>query len=145
MAGYLTDLGREKILNGNLILSSSTLKIALLNNSSNLSKATTYMSGLLSYELSGTGYVGGHNGSGRKLVDNKSYGTINNVAYLSCDDITWPGLGAGVVAAVVLIKEGGLSDDTDTLVIGVDVFPPVETTGGSWTYQVSSSGLISFA
>lgn len=70
------------------------------------------------FEISGTGYIDGFGGGGRKLLANKQLVEDDSFAVVRYifDDLSWLGLNAGIVGGIVLILESGTSDATSRLI-----------------------------
>lgn len=136
-------------MDGTLNLSTDTLKVMLVSSLYTADKDHTYVDMGGSYdpadaELSGTGYVKGWGGSGRKTLTNVSL-TLDNAndrVILDADDVVWNSINAGTASAAIVIKEGA-SNDTDSLLIAYfDSGFPVVTNGSDFTLKWSDSGVI---
>lgn len=135
------------LMNGQLNLLNDTIKVMLVNSSYAPDPDDDYVgnSGVASAEVSGTGYVGGYGGSGRKILTNKviTEDDTNDRAYFDADDVTWAGINAGTIAAAVLIKEGVTDDNTSLLIAYIDQGGfPVITNGGDLTIQWNTDGIL---
>lgn len=142
MALNLTDKARELLLSGSLNLTSDELHFILLNASFTLDKDFEDVADVNTWELSGTGYVGGFGGSGRKTVASKTFAhNVSHEAYMDCTDPVWSAINAGTIHAIGVFKLG--TADNDSLFVGAyTLAADVTTNGGDWTYQVAANGLI---
>lgn len=120
------------------------IKLVLLNTTYTFSNAHVW-SDLSSHEISGTGYVNGWGGSGRKaisaLTPAVSLDTANNRVLLDFTDPVWASLSAGDVGSAALIHEGA-ADDTTTLPLVFYDPANVTTAGGNLTLQVNATGAL---
>tara|TARA_R110002020_G_scaffold46539_5_gene132339 strand:+ start:380 stop:865 length:486 start_codon:yes stop_codon:yes gene_type:complete len=91
--------------------------------------------------VGGTGYVGGHGGSGRKFMnadifEDKSTNRVN-IGFKS--GVSWTGLAAGVtISAAALIKETGANDTNSKLIAYFDV-NDFATNGGTFSLLFNSA------
>lgn len=93
-----------------------TFKVMLLESGYTPDKTHEFVSDLVAFEASGTGYTGGFNGSGRKSVTGKT--RVIDDPYVVCgadDMLTWTALDLGTLVAGVIIKE--VTTDADSKVI----------------------------
>jgi hypothetical protein len=119
---------------GSLILTSATVKVMLVNNTYTPNQDDVNVSALSSAELSGTGYVGGFAGAGRKTLGSKSFAAdnANNQVTFAGANMTWTAINAGTAQAAVLIKEN--TTDADSILIAyLDAASPYVTNGGDMT------------
>lgn len=92
----------------------------------------------IDHELSGTGYVAGFGGAGRKVLASKTI-TIdkgNDRADFDCADILWSGIDAGTASEMIVIVEI-TSDALSWLISHHDTNFPVTTNGGDLTVNVA--------
>jgi hypothetical protein len=92
---------------------------------------------LASAEPNGTGYAGGHGGSGRKALTGKSI-TVNKAngrSEFDAADITWEGIDVGVIGGLALVLERGANDLATRAISFHDTNFPVTTNGGDLTVQ----------
>lgn len=95
-------------------------------------------------ELSGTGYVAGFGGAGRKTLGSKTITAdkTNDRAEFDCADVTWTAINAGTAAQATVMKEI-TNDPASKLIANIDTGGfPVVTNGGDLTFQVNAEGLI---
>jgi len=94
-------------------------------------------------ELSGTGYVGGFGGSGRKVIGTKTlaYDAANDRVVFDGGDVTWTAINAGTAAQATILKEGTANTNSPCL-CNVDAGGfPVTTNGGDLTIQWDAAGI----
>jgi hypothetical protein len=99
-----------------------------------------------SKELSGTGYVAGFGGSGRKTLASKTVtkDNTNDVAFFDAADVTWTAINAGTVAYAVVIKE--VTNDADSPILAtLTISPNIVTNGSDYTEQWAADGLFKIA
>lgn len=127
-------------------LAASTLKVMLVSSAYTPDADHDYVSSITggtSKELSGTGYVAGFGGSGRKTLASKTANqdNANNLGFLDAADVTWTAINAGTVAHAVIIKE--VTNDADSPIIAViTISPAIVTNGGDYTITWAADGLI---
>ncbi len=137
---------RALLLNGGIDLDTNTLKVILVGTSYTPDKDHNFVdsiTGGTSKELSGTGYTGGFNGSGRKTLASVAVtqDDTNDKAYLDAADVTWTAINAGTVAYAVVIKE--VTSDADSPIIAVvTISPNVVTNGGDYQIQWAADGIL---
>jgi len=107
--------GRRDVFDNTILLATDTLKVALLSNSYIPTPEHAFMSQISSTELSGTGYVGGFNGSGRLTLTEKSFALVNGRGQFTAGKMTWPAINAGSARYMVILKE--LTSDSDSRLI----------------------------
>jgi hypothetical protein len=134
----------ELLLTAGIDCDGDTLKAMLVNTSYTPDKDHSFVSSITggtSKELSGTGYVAGFGGSGRKTLTSKlvTRDDAADVAFLDAADPTWTGINAGTVGYVAIIKEGTSDADSPLLCI-IDVTDTV-TNGGDLTIQWAADGI----
>lgn len=145
MSLVMTDLARQKVLEGDLDLKNDTLKYILLGVGYTFDKDDEYVADVVANELSGTGYTGGFAGSGRKEVPTRTAGHngTSHKAYLDCADSTWTALDAGTIGTVGVWKPG--TSDADSLFVGAMDITDKVTNGDDWTLQIHADGLFTLA
>jgi hypothetical protein len=134
MASGWYNSGKRGVLDGTINLTSDTIKVMLVNASYTPNADHDFVDDVNANELSGTGYTGGFNGSGRKTVANKAFSTdtANDRAEFTFDALTWTAINAGVAAYALIIKE--ITNDAGSRLIGwLDISPDVTTNGGDFT------------
>lgn len=100
------------------------------------------------FEVSGTGYVGGYEGSGRRTLENVSV-VIDEATFrvrLFGDDLTWSLINVGVIGGVILLAEIANTDDNKSLLIGftnVGGFP-IPSDGGDLQVRWNVNGILAF-
>ncbi len=130
--------GKRDILDGTIDLVNDTIK-AVLVTSSYTPDADHAFASSLSNELSGTGYAGGYNGSGRKTLGTKAFATdtSGDFAKFSAADIVWTAINAGSPKYLVLVKE--ITNDAATRLIGWLDLGTVSTNGGDLTLTADAT------
>jgi hypothetical protein len=99
------------------------------------------------FEVAGTGYIGGHGGTGRLTITNVSVvrdtGTFRIRVF--GDDMLWSHINVGTVGGILVIREG-TADDTDSLLIGYtnEGGFPVTTDGGELQVRWHVGGILAF-
>lgn len=133
--------GKAEIANGGTDYLTGTIKVMLVT--------ATYVFNVdhntvsqITNELSGTGYVGGFQGSGRKLLASKAVtqDDVNNRAEFDAADVTWTAINAGVAAAAVMFRE--LTSDALSPLLAYLDFTGVTTNGGDLTLQWNAEGIL---
>lgn len=128
-------------------LDGDTIKIGLSSSTHVPNKDDTFLDDagaddFVDGEFNGTGYTGGHGGSGRKTLANKSVADdlTNDRAKFDADDPTaWTGFNAGTIAQATILKEitGGTASPC---IINLD-FPDVNPNGNDFTIQFHADGI----
>ena len=134
--------GKFSVMNGSVALLTDTIKVMLVNSSASFNADHNFVSDISANELSGTGYVGGFNGSGRKTLAGKTIteDDANDRAEFDANDVSWLAISAGTAAAAVLIKE--VTSDADSLLIAYLDFSDLVTNGGDMTLQWDAEGIL---
>jgi hypothetical protein len=137
MAWYTN--GKASLLNGSLDLLSDTIKVLLVDADYVFDASHSFASQVNSWELSGTGYIGGFGGSGRKILSGKAV-VEGASSYFDANDLPWIDIQAGITAGAVLLKER--ATDADSPLVAFVPFPAISTTGGDLTIQWSATGIL---
>ena len=123
MADFIYDLARYRIWTQDLDLIVLPIKMMLVSPDYVPTRThTTVDDGTITcpseFEVTGTGYVSGFGGSGRKLLANKSFvnDTTGHKTRFFFDTLSWTGLNVGLVGGAILITEEGTSDLTAQLI-----------------------------
>lgn len=134
MASGWFNSGKRDVFDGTIDLVNDTIKIMLVNASYTPNPDHDFVDDVNANELSGTGYTGGFNGSGRKTLAGKAFSTdnSNDRAEFTSSAITWSAINAGVAAYAILIKEI-TNDGASRLIAWLDISPDVTTNGGDLT------------
>jgi hypothetical protein len=140
---------KKRILDGNISLSSDTLKVMLVTSTYTPNVDDDFVdaggaSDPLDAEIAVTGYTGGWSGSGRKTLASKTFTEDDtaNEGYMDAADVTWVGLAAGAtIVGAILIKEG-VSDDTTSELIAYFDITDTATDGNDITLQWHATGLL---
>lgn len=97
-------------------------------------------------ELSGTGYTGGFGGSGRKaLTASVVQDDANDRAELDAVDISWTAINAGIIGALIVIRE--VTSDADSIPIAyIDNAAqlPLTTNGSDVNVVWNAEGVLQF-
>lgn len=151
MADLTYNLARRKLLDGTLDLTSDTIKVMLVTSSYVADKDNDFVdeggaNDPVDHELSGTGYVAGYGGAGRKTLSNKAFETDDTNDRGEFDDtvdVTWSSINAGTAAAAIIFR-AGTADDTDALLIAyIDSGGfPIVTNGGDLTISWNAEGIL---
>lgn len=134
MASGVYNSFKRDILDGTIDLANDTIKVMLVNASYVPDADHDFVSDVSANELSGTGYIGGFAGSGRKTIANKAFSTdlVNDRSEFTFDPVTWTAIDAGTAAYAILVKEI-TNDAASRLVAWLDLSPDVVTNGGDFT------------
>ncbi len=137
--------------NGTIDLLTDTIKVMLVGSTYTATADDSFVSPTIvaGQELSGTGYVGGYAGSGRKTLSSKviTRDDTNDRAEFSAAPVTWTSINAGTIAAAVIIRERAATGDTMSELIGyvnTGGFPVV-TNGGDFTITWNVEGILQLA
>lgn len=142
MSSILTNKGLYMILSGDVDLRDDTIKVMLISSAYVTPLATVnFVSDISANELTGTGYVAGFGGSGRRALASKTLteDDTNGVAVFDAADLTWTGITAGTAKHAAIIKE--VTSDADSPVLGFISFTAQVTAGGSLLIAWSSNGI----
>lgn len=119
MANFFYNRAARRIAEGLIDLSADTIKIMLVTSSYVANRDHDFVdqggaNDPIDHELSGTGYVGGLGGAGRKTIAGKVFSEddANDRGEMDCTDPLWSGINAGTPQAGLVIKEGG-ADTSD--------------------------------
>lgn len=145
MASGWTNKGRHGVLGGTINLLTDTIKVMLVTTAGLPTADTNFVSQISANELTGSGYVAGFAGAGRKTLASKTVteDDANDRAYFDAADLTWTVINAGTAAYAVLIKE--VTNDADSIVIGWIDITDVVTNGGDLTLSWSADGILRVA
>lgn len=119
-----------------------TIKIMLVTSGYTFNRDHDFVSSASGSELSGTGYTGGFNGSGRKTLGSKTItedDTNDRAVYDAANPSAWTAINAGTVAAAIIIKEN--TSDADSDLIAYLDGSAVATNGGDLTVSFHTDGL----
>jgi hypothetical protein len=134
MASGWYNSGKTDIFNGTIDLVADTIKVILVTAAYTPDADHDFASDLTN-ELSGTGYTGGFNGSGRKTLASKAFSTDTAAdrSEFTCAAITWTAINAGTARYMILVKEI-TNDAASRLIAWVDLGASgVVTNGGDIT------------
>lgn len=141
MASGAYSAGILNVLNGNIDLDTTTLKVMLVGTGYTYDpdhpnvNAGAGAANLSTNEISATNYAGGFAGAGRKTATiTLAEQTANNRVVVKIADLTWTSLGGAsntTVAAAVLIRE--ITNDAASIPIAYLDFTDTATNGGDFT------------
>lgn len=141
MSSMLTNKGLYMILSGDVDLRDDTIKVMLLDSTFVQAATVNFISDISSDELTGTGYVAGFAGAGRRALANKvlTEDDTNGVAVFDADDLTWTTITAGTAKTAAIVKE--VTSDADSPVLGFVGFTEQVTAGGNLLIAWSANGI----
>ena len=128
----------------------SGIKVMLVQSSYTPDRDHQFVSSITdspSKELSGTGYVAGFGGSGRKACAGRDIVKVDasDLVKFVFDDMTWAAINAGTARYAYLIKE--VTSDADSPIIGyADLNPTggITFNGNDWTLDVPANGFLTW-
>ena len=121
---------------------STTYKLTLLNSAYAASAGTRYASAFSGFELSTASFTAGFGGLMRRTISSRA-ATLNGTSHymaLTGDAVTWSGLSAGAVGAIVLLRESGT--DAVSPVLAYYPVANVVTAGGDLIVSAPASGFM---
>lgn len=138
-----TNGGLTRILEGTVAMGTATVKVMLLDVAYVPNPDHEFIADIASHEMSGTGYVGGFAGGGRKTLAGKTFtkdDTLDEARFDATDPV-WTGADFGTVGHAAIVIESG--SDATSPVLGIVSLAPggVETKGGSFTLQLATFAL----
>lgn len=134
MASGWYNSGKRDVFDGTISLAADTIKVMLVNASYAPDADHDFANDVNANELSGTGYVAGFAGAGRKTLAGKTFSTdlVNDRAEFTFADVVWTAINAGTAAYAILLKEI-TNDGASRLIAYLDLNPDVVTNGGDFT------------
>lgn len=138
MASGFYNSGLRDILDRTIDLAADTVKLILVTSAYTPDPDHDFASDLTN-ELSGTGYVGGFAGAGRKTIGSKAFetDTTNNRVEFTFGAVTWTAINAGSPKYAVLVKE--ITNDAASRLIAYLDLGTVSTNGGDLTITPSAT------
>jgi hypothetical protein len=132
MASGWYNSGARDVADGTIDLNADTIKVILVTSAYTPNKDHDFADDLTN-ELSGTGYTGGFNGSGRKTIGSKAFSTdtANDRVEFTFGAVTWTAINAGSPKYAILVKE--ITNDAATRLIAYLDLGTVTTNGGDLT------------
>jgi len=116
-------------------LKNDSFKMMLVTSSYTPTATHKYVADLTpgSNELSGTGYVAGFNGAGRKALTGNAVApdNTNHVGYFSTSSPTWAGLNCGTAKYAVIIKE--VTSDAASIIVAIVDIGSYTSNGNDFT------------
>ena len=143
MASKVYPAGLKYLTDGTTSYTSDTIKIMLVNSSYTYSDSHDHVDDVSANELSGTGYTGGFDGSGRKTLASKTITVNSTHIEFDAADITWTGLNAGTIGGAILIEE--ITNDASSALLAFIDPTDLPTNGGDVTLVVNSGGFMQIA
>ena len=121
---------------------SNVYKLTLVTSAYAVSAGELYASQFSGFELSTASFTAGFGGLMRRTISSRA-ATLNATSHymaLTGDPVTWSGISAGAVGAIVLLRESG----TDALSPVVAYYPVVNvvTAGGDLIVSAPASGFL---
>ncbi len=152
MASFVYNKAAQEMADGTIDLLTDTIKVMLVNSTyvparTDLVVDTGAGTDAESAEINVSGYTPGWGGSGRKTLGTKTLvvDQANNRAEFSAANETWASLGTGAtIAAMIVIKEGGVNDTTSRLIAYLDV-TDTPTNGGNIAFTFDAEGIIQWS
>jgi len=150
MASFWYNTAKKEIMDGTIDLLANTIKVMLVTSSyvANADNDVVDAAGAndpIDHELTGTGYVAGWGGAGRKTLASKTIvvDKPNNRSEFDAADLQWASINAGIAAAAIIIKEGGANDTTSRLIAYIDTGGfPISTNGGNLDVTWNAEGIL---
>jgi hypothetical protein len=132
MASGWYNSGARDVADRTIDLVADTLKLILVTSSYTPDPDHDFAADLTN-ELSGTGYTGGFNGSGRKTLAGKAFSTdtTNNRVLFTFSGVLWTAINAGNPKYGIIVKE--ITNDAATRLVGYLDLGTVVTNGGDLT------------
>ncbi len=129
MTTMATNRGMYLIASGDVDMRDDTIKVMLLTSAYTPVATANFVSDVSAFELSGTGYVAGFGGAGRKSLTGKTFteDDAGGTATFDADNLTWTTITAGTFQHAAIIKE--VTTDADSLVICFVSFTAQVTAG----------------
>ena len=129
MASGWYNSGARDVADRTIDLQNDTIKVMLVTSSYTPNKDHDFADDLTG-ELSGTGYTGGFNGSGRKTLGSKAFSTdtTNDRVEWTFGAVTWTAINAGSPKYAIILKE--ITNDAASRLIAYLDLGTVTTNGG---------------
>jgi hypothetical protein len=143
MTDFAYNRGSKDLWDGTIALLTDTIKVMLVaagyvaNRDDDVVDAGG-ANDAVDHEISGTGYVAGWGGSGRKTLASKTIteDDANDRSSFDCADVTWTAIDVATEPSqLLMIKEGGANDTTSRIITHHDFV--VVTNGGDVTAQIA--------
>lgn len=136
--------GTLGIVNRDINLLGSTIKVMLVTPSYTYNADHDFVNDVAANELSGTGYAAGFSGAGRKTLASKSLALNGGSTRVEFDaaDVTWTALAgaAGTIGGAILYQEG--TSDADSRLIAYLDPDDLVPNGSDVTLAWNSGGLL---
>lgn len=134
MASGWYNSGKRDVFDGTIDLVNDTIKVILVTAAYTPDPDHDFADDLNANELSGTGYVAGFAGAGRKTTAGKTFSTdaANDRTEFTFNAITWTAINAGSARYAIVLKE--ITNDAATRLIAyLDLGSTIVTNGGDLT------------
>lgn len=147
MASFMYQVAKKRMADGDLVWNSDTIKVMFLVSGYAGDEDDNDLTAAAAAEASGTGYITGPGGSGRKTISNKSTTRDDtaNIAQFIGDPVAWTGLsGEGSIVAIVVYEHISGADDSLNFPIRYidDGGFPISDPAGDVTITPASTGWI---
>lgn len=143
MASLVYNVGSFQLQNRSVDFVNDTIEVILVKSTYTPNKDDTN-SVYAAAEISGvSGYVGGYNGAGRKVLASKTITnntTNDRTVYDAADPSAWT-LGTGDTIGGAIVGKKGSSDDSTAVPLFFLDFTDVPTNGSTFTLQFHADGL----
>lgn len=143
MASAWYNKGKYDVMSGDTVLLASGIKCMLVNSGYAFNADHNFVSDVVANEIGVSGYTGGFNGAGRKVLTAKTVTEDdgNDWAYFDAGDLTWTTLATGVtIGGAILIRE--LTTDANSVVLAFMDLTDTPTNGGDITISWNASGIL---
>ena len=140
-----TNRGMYLIASGDVDMRDDNIKVMLLTSAYTPVATANFVSDVSANEMTGTGYVAGFGGSGRKSLANKTFTEDDSAgtATFDADNLTWTAITAGTFQHAAIIKE--VTTDADSLIICFVTFTAQVTAGLNLLVAWHTNGIFRIA
>jgi hypothetical protein len=138
---------KTKLADGTIDWDTTTnIKVMLVGTGYTFDAEHDFVGDIVAQESSGSGYVGGYTGAGRKAIATRTVVQVDasDRAELRTADgsVTWTAINVGAVKAAVIFHEI-TSDAASELIAYIDTTGfPVTTNGGDFTINWNAAGVV---
>ena len=145
MSSVIYNAAKKKLCDGTIAFITDTIKCMLVSSAYTPNADDEFVDAITaspSAELSGTGYVAGFGGAGRKSLTANAINVdnVNDRAEFDAADLTWSAIDAGTIKYLVLIKEV-TNDAASHLIAAIDIGSQA-TNGGDITVTWNAEGIL---
>jgi hypothetical protein len=138
MANLIFNNAKKYLMNGSVDLDTDTIKVMLVTSSYTPNADTHDFRDDVTNEVSGTGYSSGGSALANKTVTTD---TTDDEGVFDADDLTWSTSTITARGAVLYKSRGGASS-ADELICYIDFGSDKSSSGGNFTLQWASEGII---